>query len=104
MNTLILTFQLLEPYSKAKHPGIDRLFSSCKMARIGDNAFLVRTKLEPDEICEQLQHHLVRGEFLCVFTAELPAQWIVPEFIGKQMDEVLNDETESGYIIPPVEL
>ena len=102
MNTLILTFQLLQPFDPDTHQGIARLFSVCKVARIGNNSFLIRTDLTPDEVCRQLSHHLRRKEFLCVFTAEKPAQWIVPEFIGKQINEVLKGETAEQDIIPPV--
>lgn len=104
MNTLILTFQLLKPFDPYFHTGINRLLSVCKVASIGDNAFLICTILKPSEILEQLQHHLVKKEFLCVFTVTDPAVFFVPEFIGKQINTVLEGEMESRDTIPPVEM
>jgi hypothetical protein len=101
MHTVVIALKLLKPYQASDYPGIARLLSATKFCEIGDNAFLVRTTFEPEEIVNQIYPHLVRGECISVFTATRPAHYFVPEFIGQQIGHVLEGESESSESIPP---
>ena len=92
MNILILSFELLKKYSPESYPGIARLLDGCVHAWIGGSSFIVRTKLEPDGVLTQLRPHLVKGEFLCVFTASQPAGFFVPGFFMGEINKVLDGE------------
>jgi hypothetical protein len=96
MNILIITFELLKKFSSKSpesYPGVVRFLDNCVHAWIGGNSFIIRTKLNPDEVVAQLKPHLVQGEFLCVFTATQPASFFVPEFFLDGISKVLNEET-----------
>lgn len=102
MKTVLITMVLADRYTEKGYPGIARMLKAMKPgAVVGNNAFLVRTNFTTEDIITQMKHHLTQGETVCAFTVTQPSHYYAPEIVGKMIDEVFGDESESSASVPP---
>jgi hypothetical protein len=66
----IVTMKLVEAISSDAHTGLVAFFSRHQSAAVGDNSYVLRTSLAMDEVAHELRHHIVMGDYFCIFDSK----------------------------------